>query len=135
MEQADAGFEGAKIVILFRGRLLSILRDDVPRIPFPGQWDLPGGGREDDETPEDCALRETREETGLRVDPGCLSWRRRYGEQWFFAARVPDIAGLRLGNEGQALRWIRPRTYLEMPDAIVHLRRRVAALLKETGHE
>jgi 8-oxo-dGTP pyrophosphatase MutT (NUDIX family) len=30
-------------------------------------WLLPGGGREVDETPEQCVVREVREETGLTV--------------------------------------------------------------------
>ncbi len=32
-----------------------------------GKWTQPGGHIEDDETPEECALREVYEETGLRV--------------------------------------------------------------------
>lgn len=32
-----------------------------------GKWTQPGGHIEDDETPEECALREAYEETGLRV--------------------------------------------------------------------
>lgn len=31
-------------------------------------WILPGGGREDNETEEDCVIREVKEETGLEVD-------------------------------------------------------------------
>lgn len=32
-----------------------------------GRWTQPGGHIEDDETPEECALREAYEETGLHV--------------------------------------------------------------------
>ena len=35
-------------------------------------WDLPKGGIDDGETPIEAALRETREETGLRLDPAGL---------------------------------------------------------------
>jgi 8-oxo-dGTP pyrophosphatase MutT (NUDIX family) len=35
-------------------------------------WDLPKGGSHAGETPLEAALRETREETGLRLDPDAL---------------------------------------------------------------
>lgn len=35
-------------------------------------WDLPKGGAHDGESPLAAALRETREETGLRLDPTAL---------------------------------------------------------------
>ena len=38
-----------------------VLRRDVP------VWVLPGGGIDDQETPNQCAIRETKEETGLDI--------------------------------------------------------------------
>lgn len=35
---------------------------------FPGRWVLPGGGLLPGELPEDAVCRETKEETGLKVD-------------------------------------------------------------------
>jgi mutator protein MutT len=32
-------------------------------------WELPGGGMQDGESPEECVVREVREETGLDVRP------------------------------------------------------------------
>ena len=37
-----------------------------------GQWALPGGRIDGDETPETAALRELAEEVGLAVDAGCV---------------------------------------------------------------
>ena len=67
-------FHGAKIAILWRDSVVSILRDDKPEIPFPNFWDLPGGGREGSETPVECVLRETEEELSLRLSTENLIW-------------------------------------------------------------
>lgn len=37
-----------------------------------GQWALPGGRIDDDETPEQASLRELAEEVGLALDAGCV---------------------------------------------------------------
>lgn len=65
-------------------------------------WDLPKGGLEAEETPLHAALRETREETGLRLDPAELLdlGRLAYTDKkdlHLFAALLPriDVADLR----------------------------------------
>ncbi|WP_425053929.1 NUDIX domain-containing protein [Psychromarinibacter sp. S121] len=132
-------FDGAKLAVMCDGVVLSLMRDNRPDIPFPGLWDLPGGGREGDETAEDCALRETLEETGLRLDPAWIVWKRLYPNandlkgprRWFLVAEVPAdvMASARLGDEGQALRWFGVAEFLSRPDAIPHLQRRLRDFL------
>lgn len=49
-----------------RGRVLLLQRG--PTDPWmPGRWNLPGGKIEPGESPIEAAMRETREEAGLRV--------------------------------------------------------------------
>lgn len=136
----DDAFGGAKLFVLSGDRLVSLLRDDIPGIAWPGHWDLPGGGREGNETPAACVLRETREETGLILAETRLIWRRRYwgstpGGSWFFAAEISleEEEGLRLGDEGQQLCLMPIAEFLSHPRAVPHFRHRLADYLKDRG--
>jgi len=120
-------FSGAKLALFLGVDLLVILRDDRPDIPYPGHWDFPGGGREGQETPEACALRETREEVGLVLRPSELVWAKDYqrphGSIWFFSAHLPKeaIDGITFGSEGQGWRLMTPETFCTHPLAVPHL--------------
>jgi 8-oxo-dGTP diphosphatase len=53
-------------VLIENGKILLIRRAAEP---FKGMWAVPGGRIEDDETTEECLIREMEEETGLKVVP------------------------------------------------------------------
>ena len=73
MEIEISDFTGCKIVLFCGDKLLTILRDDKSNIPYPNTWELPGGGREGDETSFECAAREVYEELGIHLTEDCLS--------------------------------------------------------------
>lgn len=52
-------------VLVERGGQVLLIRRAIP--PGLGQWCLPSGFVEDDESPEEAAIRECQEETGLEV--------------------------------------------------------------------
>lgn len=133
-------FVGCKVALLCGDALLTYLRDDKPGLPWPAAWDLPGGGREGDETPDACLLRELHEEFGLMLPPDRLIWRRVWPSMMdatrpsvFFAGRItPDeIKAIRFGDEGQYWQMMAVADYLCHPRAIPELQRRVAVALPD----
>jgi len=132
-------FSGAKLALYLGPHLLVSLRDETPGILHPGLWDLPGGGRENGESPVQCVLRETVEEFGLRLCPGDLIWGRGFGagpgRAWFFVAFLDHAAlgRIRFGDEGQGWRLMCPLEYTRHPYAIAAFRDRLALSRAEMG--
>ncbi|MEX0308017.1 MAG: NUDIX hydrolase [Ruegeria sp.] len=128
-------FTGAKTALFLGSELLVIQRDERTDIPYPGYLDFPGGGKEPGETPIDCALRETVEEVGLRLNVTDLIWSRQYGQSWFFVALRPseDVSLIRFGDEGQGWRLMCPQDYLSHSLAIPNFVVRLQDYLSETG--
>lgn len=133
-------FSGAKVAILCDGMLLAYQRDNKPDIPWPNLWDLPGGGREGDETPEDCAVRETLEEFGIILDPACIIYKRVYPGQgsnglatWFFVAQVPEgmFDDVVFGDEGQRWLVMPVQDFLAIDNAVDRLQQRLREFLTQ----
>jgi 8-oxo-dGTP diphosphatase len=106
-------------------------------------WDLPGGGREGDETPAACVIRETREEVGLTLNESDLLTAQEWPSathpdlrSWFFTARLPAarVADLQLGDEGQEIALMSVDQFLEHPGAIPFLKDRLRAALQMGGN-
>lgn len=74
-----------------------------------GEWDLPGGRLEDDETSEEAAIRECYEETNLKADPDDLVYLSRFrGERAdyvsFSCGNIPDTP-VKISDEHRKFKW------------------------------
>jgi 8-oxo-dGTP diphosphatase len=140
MQMTPIPFRGAKIALLHQGQLIAYQRDQKPEIPFPGMWDLPGGGREDDESPQECAIRETREEFDIRINPEWIVWERYYPAQisndpgsYFLVAKLENGFGtIRFSDEGQQWAAMSVEDFLEHSEVVESLKSRLRDYLSQT---
>ncbi len=88
-------------------KVLLSLRDDKPDLPYRNMWDVPGGHVEPDETPEECIVREMKEEMGLDLKDFQLFCKNEFDdrlEYTFWKKQNLEINKINL-IEGQYLRW------------------------------
>lgn len=101
------------------GRVLLAQRPEGKQLA--GLWEFPGGKVEPGETPEECLIRELREEIGIETEIPCLA-------PLTFASHSYDdfhllmplfvcrrFRGIAQPKEGQALKWVRPRQMRDYP--------------------
>lgn len=123
-------FTGCKLALLFADTIVVYQRDNHDGIPFPGLWDLPGGGREGDETPEQCVLRELAEEFSINLSPQRLDLQEIYRapidgrKAYFFTAQLleGELRGIKLGGEGRCWQLMSIAEFVVHEGAIPHLR-------------
>lgn len=140
MEVEISDFTGCKIALFCEDRILTILRDDKENIPWPNTWELPGGGREGDESPFECATREVYEELGIHLTEDCLLWSKVYpsmlyeGKQSVFMSgqlsqeQFDDIV---FGDEGQGYKLMNIDEFLGSDKVVPQLQDRVRDYIKE----
>jgi 8-oxo-dGTP pyrophosphatase MutT (NUDIX family) len=89
--------------------------------PVYDDWTLPKGKIDPDETPEECALREVREETGYKcelVRPlGCTAYVDRRGRNKVACYWVMQVISGRFRSGGEVDRML----WLSIPDAVKRL--------------
>ncbi|MDG4499964.1 NUDIX hydrolase [Streptococcus suis] len=139
VEQA-LDFIGSKVALLCDDKVLTILRDDKPTIPYPKHWDLPGGGRENGETAFECLQREIVEELGIRIDETAILWQKAYPsvtkptkQSVFMVGRIrqEQVDEIVFGDEGQGYQMMTVSEFLEHEQVIPQLQARLRDYIQE----
>ena len=127
-------FTGCKIALICDGRILTILRDDNPTIPWPNLWELPGGGREGDESPFECVSREVYEELSIQLLKDDIVW------SWIYPSMLDEnknsvflvgkltqeqFDSIVFGDEGQGYKLVRLEEFLASDRVVPQLQERV----------
>ena len=132
-------FSGCKIALFCDDRILTILRDDKSNIPWPNMWELPGGGREGEETPFECVQREVLEELGLKLEEADLVWAKEYPGMLdpdktsiFMVGTITqeEFASIFFGDEGQAYQMMDVSQFLSDKKVIPQLQDRLSDYLE-----
>ena len=133
-------FSGCKIALLCDDKLLTILRDDKASIPYPNMWELPGGGREGEETPFECVQREVFEELSLKLEETDIVWAKDYQGMLdpdktsiFMVGTITqeEFASITFGDEGQAYQMMDVRQFLSDEKVVPQLQDRLRDYLEE----
>ena len=134
MEIELTDFQGCKIALICGDKVLTILRDDKDDIPCPNMWELPGGGREGNESPFECAAREVYEELGIHLTEDCLLWAKVYPSMLFADKQSVFLVGLLtqaqfdsivFGNEGQGYQLTNVEEFLSSSQVVPQLQERL----------
>lgn len=127
-------YTGCKIALICDGRILTILRDDKPTIPWPNTWELPGGGREGDESPFECVAREVFEELNIQLSKDDVIWSRIYPSMLdenkksvFLVGKLTQeqFESIIFGDEGQSYKLVSIEEFLTSDRVVPQLQERV----------
>ena len=139
--EARFEFTGCTIALICEGQILTILRDDKETIPYPNMWDLPGGGREGNETPFECVAREIYEELNIQLSKEKVIWSGIYpgilDEKKQFVFLVGNLAQeefdrIDFGDEGQGYKLVSFGEFLTSDRVVSQLQERVRDYVEES---
>ncbi len=106
MDKKSADF--TKAFIVYKGRFVSLLRDDKPTIPNPNKWETSGGAIDEGESPEEGIRRELVEEISVcpkfLVPLTTIIFTNQDGHYYYGILTDEESSKLKLGNEGQDMK-------------------------------
>ena len=136
MEDTAVTFVPTTNMLLVKdGKVLVIQRSNALK-DFPGWYMLPGGKQEKYETPEEAAIRETREETGVNVHKAHLrviathvhEYKKKVYLVYIFASANFD--GELVGSVEGVPEWVDVRTILEDEKLYPDLKRHIQLIME-----
>ena len=139
--EARFEFTGCKIALICDGQILTILRDDKEDIPWPNMWELPGGGREGNETPFECVAREVYEELSIQLSKADVIWFQIYPSMLdvnkksvFLVGRCTQeqFESIIFGDEGQGYKLVSFEEFLTSDRVVPQLQERVREYMEES---
>ena len=139
--EARFEFTGCKIALICDGQILTILRDDKEDIPWPNMWELPGGGREGNETPFECVAREVYEELSIQLSKADVIWFQIYPSMLdgnkksvFLIGRLTQeqFESIIFGDEGQGYKLVSFEEFLTSDRVVPQLQERVRDYMEES---
>jgi 8-oxo-dGTP diphosphatase len=109
---------GQKAIIMKDDKYLILHKSlTVPR--FPGYWDFPGGGLEENESPLEGIKREILEETSLVMEPIEVIWRCQLmvnqieTQYWIYSVKF--VSGdVVLSHEHTEFKWVTKKELLKL---------------------
>jgi 8-oxo-dGTP diphosphatase len=128
----DPLLNGSKGLLFIGDMILLYRRDARPKL-YPLYLDLPGGGKEEGETPFDTFRREVKEEFGLTIQKSNIEYVRRYPSAlaksefaYFPVARLSKEAKslIKFGDEGSGYLLMTIDDFLNAPDVWPGLRKK-----------
>jgi 8-oxo-dGTP diphosphatase len=131
-------FNGAKGLVFLGDKILTYRRDYKTNNK-PGCIDLPGGGREGDESPFDTFQREIKEEFGIDIEKDDIHFccpvqsSMEPGKTSYFLVAKPlniTAADVVFGNEGSEWLLMKPEEFIARPDGIERQQKRVASYME-----
>lgn len=131
-------FVGVKIALINNNKLLMIQRDSKPGLRYAGLWDFAGGARNNNESPEECVIREVIEELGITLKSEQILWKKvhpamhdRKLNAYFMVAKISndDIKNIIFGDEGQGWKMFSIKDFINSNEVVEPLKGRLRAYL------
>jgi len=107
-------------LVVYKGKILLIRRDNKPTIPNPNMWSIPGGQVEKGESFDEALVREIKEEIGITPKNYQLLGFFETEKQnaiYLLELTNEETQEIKLGNEGQELKWFKPQEIADI-DAV-----------------